>query len=66
MNSGKLYRAATLLIFSEVKVTSEQLFSEVEVNRPGYSPPSRECGELSILVFSPTLRRIIILAYTNQ
>ena len=40
------------------------VFSEVEVNRPGYSP-SRECGEVNILGFSPTLRLIITLAYTK-
>ena len=32
-----------------------QLFIEVEVNRPGYLP-SRKCGEVNILGFSPTLR----------
>ena len=48
-----------------MSVPSEQLFTEVEVNRPGYSP-SRECGEVNILGFSPTLSWIITLAYTNQ
>ena len=32
------------------EVDIEQLFTEVEVNRPRYSP-SRECGEVDILVF---------------
>ena len=35
------------------------------MNRPGYSP-SRECGEVNILGFSPTLRWIITLTYTDQ
>ena len=34
------------------------------MNRPGYSL-SRECGEVNILGFSPTLRWIITLAYTK-
>ena len=46
-------------------MNSEQLFTDVEVNRPGYSL-SREFGEVNILGFSPTLRWIITLAYTNQ
>ena len=39
----------------EPTLNIEQLFTEVEVNRPGYSP-SCECGEVNILGFSPTLR----------
>ena len=35
------------------KYGSEQLF--MEVNRPGYSQ-SRECSEVDLLGFSPTLR----------
>ena len=42
-------------LIGSLSLTNEQLFTEVEVNRPGYSP-SRECGEMNILGFSPTLR----------
>ena len=38
-----------------MEVNSKQLFTEVEVKRPGYSP-SRECSEVYILGLSPTLR----------
>ena len=41
-----------------MEVNSEELFTEVEVNRPGYSP-----GEYT--GFSSTLRWIITLAYTK-
>ena len=37
------------------KYGSEQLFTKVEVNRPGYSQ-SCECSEVDLLGFSPTLR----------
>ena len=47
-----------------MEVNSEQSFTEVEVNRPGYSP-SRECGEVNILGFSSTLRWIVTWAYTK-
>ena len=39
-----------------MSVSSEELFTEVEMNRPGYSP-SRECGEVDIVSFSPTLQQ---------
>ena len=37
------------------KYGSEQLFTKVEVNRPGYSQ-SCECSEVDLLGFSLTLR----------
>ena len=43
------------ILFPEVEANSEQLFIEMEVNRPGYSP-GRKCGKTNILSFSPTLR----------
>ena len=42
-------------LVGSLSLANEQLFTEVEVNRPGYSP-SHECGEVNILGFSPTLR----------
>ena len=43
---------------------SEQLFTEVEVNGPGYSP-SHKCGEVNILGFSPTLIWYMLIYLLN-
>ena len=42
-------------LIGSLSLTNEQLFTEVEVSRPGYSP-SRKCSEVNILGFSLTLR----------
>ena len=42
-NALYLKKSAPTVTHECQKVNSEQLFTEAEVNRPGYSP-SRECG----------------------
>ena len=43
---------------------NQELFAKVEVNCGGYLP--RRFGEVNIHLYSPTLRRIIVLVYATQ